>query len=128
MLTRPLQGRRAGCKLDQLHVGCAGHVECLEWQLHLLQRSTLLSAGMPPLGQADERYGGYILQFRLPRCALATILLADALGAPALAFEVRPNPNMTSASVRIDGHDVNTPAGTQRRIAARWVVPVAMKS
>ena len=43
--------------------------------------------------------------------ALAIVLLAGALAAPAFAFEVRPNPNLTGGSVRIDGHDVNATWG-----------------
>jgi hypothetical protein len=37
----------------------------------------------------------------------AITLLAAALGAPAFAFDPRPNPNLTSGSVRINGHDVS---------------------
>jgi len=42
---------------------------------------------------------------------LAIILLASALGAPAFAFDVSPNPDITSGSVRIDGHDVSSTCG-----------------
>ena len=42
---------------------------------------------------------------------LALVLLADVLAAPAFAFEVRPNPNLTGGSVRIDGNDVNATCG-----------------
>jgi hypothetical protein len=42
---------------------------------------------------------------------LAIVLLAAALTAPAFAFEVRPNPNLTTGSVRIDGHDVSATCG-----------------
>jgi hypothetical protein len=42
---------------------------------------------------------------------LAIILLAGALAAPAFAFEIRPNPNLTGGSVRIDGHDVQATCG-----------------
>jgi hypothetical protein len=38
-------------------------------------------------------------------------VLAAALAQPAFAFDVRPNPNLTSGSVRIDGHDVNDTCG-----------------
>jgi hypothetical protein len=34
-------------------------------------------------------------------------MLAGVLAAPAFAFEVLPNPNLTGGSVRIDGHDLN---------------------
>jgi hypothetical protein len=44
---------------------------------------------------------------------LAIILLA-ALAAPAFAFEVRPNPDLTSGSVRIDGHDLSTTCGQSK--------------
>jgi hypothetical protein len=37
--------------------------------------------------------------------------IAAALVGPALAFEVRPDPNLTGGSVRIDGHDVSTACG-----------------
>jgi hypothetical protein len=42
---------------------------------------------------------------------LTIVLLAAALGAPAFAFEVRPNPAMTGGSVRTDGHDGNATCG-----------------
>jgi hypothetical protein len=42
---------------------------------------------------------------------LVIVLLATSLAAPAFAFEVRPNANMTSGSVRIDGHDVQAACG-----------------
>ena len=42
---------------------------------------------------------------------LATTLLAGALAASAFAFEIRPNPNLTGGSVRIDGHDISTTCG-----------------
>jgi hypothetical protein len=45
---------------------------------------------------------------------LAILMLAGAFAAPAVAFEVRPNPNMTGGSVRIDGHDVNTTCGQSK--------------
>ena len=44
----------------------------------------------------------------------AIALLIAALTAPVFAFEVRPNPNMTSGSVRIDGHDVNATCGRSK--------------
>ena len=44
---------------------------------------------------------------------LAIILLAG-LAAPGFAFEIRPNPNMTGGSVRIDGHDVHATCGQSR--------------
>jgi hypothetical protein len=42
---------------------------------------------------------------------LLAITLAGVLATPAVAFEVRPNPNITSGSVRIDAHDVNATCG-----------------
>ena len=42
---------------------------------------------------------------------IATVLVSATLAEPALAFEVRPNPNLTGGSVRIDGHDVNATCG-----------------
>jgi hypothetical protein len=42
---------------------------------------------------------------------LAIILLASAVAGPAFAFDIRPNPNLTSGSVRIDGHDVHLTCG-----------------
>ena len=39
--------------------------------------------------------------------SLATLLLV-ARATPAVGFDVRPNPNLTSDSVRIDGHDALT--------------------
>jgi hypothetical protein len=42
---------------------------------------------------------------------LAIILLACAFGAPAFAFDVRPNPDLTGGSVRSDGHDVQATCG-----------------
>jgi len=45
------------------------------------------------------------------RKLLAFFVLVGVLAAPAFAFEVRPNPNITGGSVRIDGHDVNTTCG-----------------
>jgi len=45
---------------------------------------------------------------------LAVIPLAAALVAPAFAFEVRPNPNMTNGSVRIDGQDVHATCGNSK--------------
>jgi hypothetical protein len=45
------------------------------------------------------------------RKLLEIILLACAFGAPAFAFDVRPNPDLTGGSVRIDGHDVQATCG-----------------
>jgi hypothetical protein len=45
---------------------------------------------------------------------LAIVLLAGTPAAPAFAFEIRPNPNMTGGSVRIDGHDVRTTCGQSK--------------
>jgi hypothetical protein len=43
---------------------------------------------------------------------LTTIVLINAaLADPAFTFEVRPNPNLTSGSVRIEGYDVNPTCG-----------------
>jgi hypothetical protein len=42
---------------------------------------------------------------------LFAITLFGVLAPSAFAFEVRPNPNTTSGSVRIDGHDVNATCG-----------------
>ncbi len=38
-------------------------------------------------------------------------MLAGVLAAPAFAFEVLPNPNLTGGSVRIDGHDLKATCG-----------------
>jgi hypothetical protein len=43
--------------------------------------------------------------------SLAIFLLAGVLAAPALAFDVRPNPNLTGGSVRLDGHDAHSACG-----------------
>jgi len=45
---------------------------------------------------------------------LLAIFAAGFLAAPALAFEVRPNPNLTGGSVRIDGHDIATTCGQSK--------------
>jgi hypothetical protein len=45
---------------------------------------------------------------------ILAIVLAGVLAEPAFAFEVRPNPNLTSGSVRIDGHDLNTTCGQSK--------------
>ena len=45
---------------------------------------------------------------------LLAIVVAVFLAAPALAFEVRPNPNLTGGSVRIDGHDIATTCGQSK--------------
>jgi hypothetical protein len=37
-----------------------------------------------------------------------SVLLAGVLATSAYAFDVRPNPNLTGGSVRIDGHDIRT--------------------
>ena len=42
---------------------------------------------------------------------LALVLLVAAFAAPAFAFEVRPNPNLTGGSVRPDGQDINETCG-----------------
>jgi hypothetical protein len=42
---------------------------------------------------------------------LAIALLAGGLAAPAFAFDIRPNSNITGGSVRIDGHDLSTTCG-----------------
>jgi hypothetical protein len=42
------------------------------------------------------------------------ILLLIALAAPALAFDVRPNPNLTGGSVRADGHDAHSACGRSK--------------
>jgi hypothetical protein len=44
----------------------------------------------------------------------AILVLANFLTIPAFAFETRPNPNLTSGSVRIDGHDVNATCGQSK--------------
>ena len=44
----------------------------------------------------------------------AIIPLAAALAVPAFAFEIRPNPNTTNGSVRLDGHDVHTTCGKSK--------------
>ena len=41
-------------------------------------------------------------------------VLAGVLSAPAFAFEVLPNPNLTGGSVRIDGHDLNATCGRSK--------------
>jgi hypothetical protein len=45
------------------------------------------------------------------------VLLVATLVASAFAFEVRPNPSLTTGSVREDGHDISTtcPPAKQRR-------------
>jgi hypothetical protein len=43
--------------------------------------------------------------------SFAAVLLASTLAAPALAFDVRPNPNLTGGSVRADGHDAHAACG-----------------
>jgi hypothetical protein len=46
---------------------------------------------------------------------LVTIALVSiALAEPALAFGVRPNPNLTGGSVRIDGRDANAACGQSK--------------
>jgi hypothetical protein len=45
---------------------------------------------------------------------LLAIVAAGVLARPALAFEVRPNPDVTSGSVRIDGHDIKTTCGQSK--------------
>ena len=40
--------------------------------------------------------------------------MVGVLAAPAFAFDVRPNPDLTGGSVRIEGHDVNTTCGQAR--------------
>lgn len=40
-----------------------------------------------------------------------SVFLACALVTSTLAFEIRPNPNLTGGSVRIDGHDVRATCG-----------------
>jgi hypothetical protein len=42
---------------------------------------------------------------------ISIILIAAALAGPAVAFEIRPNPNLTGGSVRIDGHDISATCG-----------------
>ena len=44
---------------------------------------------------------------------LAIILLAG-LAVPGFAFEVRPNPDLTNGSVRIDEHDLSTTCGQSK--------------
>jgi hypothetical protein len=46
-----------------------------------------------------------------PGPVAAVGIVAIVLIVPALAFEVRPNPNLTGGSVRIDGHDLSTTCG-----------------
>jgi hypothetical protein len=46
--------------------------------------------------------------------SLATFLLAGVLVSPAFAFDVRPNPNLTSGSVRVDGHDPHSACGQSK--------------
>jgi hypothetical protein len=46
--------------------------------------------------------------------SLAIFLLADTLAAPAFAFDVRPNPNLTGGSVRIDGQDAHSACGQSK--------------
>jgi len=55
--------------------------------------------------------------------SLATFLLV-ALATPAFAFDVRPNPNLTSGSVRIDGHHAHSACGLQSPIGL-WFVCAA---
>jgi hypothetical protein len=42
-------------------------------------------------------------------------LLACTLATSALAFEIRPNPNLTGGSVRIDGHVVSATCGHSKQ-------------
>jgi hypothetical protein len=51
-------------------------------------------------------------------------VVAIALAAPALAFEVRPDPNLTGGSVRLDGHDLGTVCGPKER---RHPLPHALR-
>ena len=45
-------------------------------------------------------------------------VLAWVLSAPAFAFEVLPNPNLTGGSVRIDGYDLTRLVGARKNTAA----------
>ena len=45
---------------------------------------------------------------------LLAIVMAGVLAIPASAFDVRPNPDLTSGSVRIDGHDIKTTCGQSK--------------
>ena len=45
---------------------------------------------------------------------LLAIVMAGVLATPTLAFDVRPNPNLTGGSVRIDGHDIKTTCGQSK--------------
>ncbi len=42
---------------------------------------------------------------------VAAAMLAGVLAAPAFAFEVLPNPNLTGGSVRLDGYDLTATCG-----------------
>jgi len=54
-----------------------------------------------------------VCRSRLRGCVkpFAITLLAALTAPTALAFEVRPNPNLTGGSVRIDGHDISATCG-----------------
>jgi hypothetical protein len=66
-------------------------------------------------GQDGERnLVQQLLTLRKTSKLLAIIPLAAALAVPAFAFEIRPNPNMTNGSVRLDGHDVHTTCGKSK--------------
>jgi len=60
---------------------------------------------------ADFKWSKLIEQRMVARKLLALFMFVGVLAAPAFAFEVRPNSNITSGSVRIDGHDVNATCG-----------------
>jgi hypothetical protein len=44
----------------------------------------------------------------------AAVLLGVIAAEPAFAFDVRPNPNLTGGSVRIDGHDAGSACGQSK--------------
>src|SRR5262249_40512298 len=60
---------------------------------------------------ARQRTGGWMSGRPAMGKFFAAVLLGVIAAEPAFAFEVRPNPNLTGGSVRIDGHDVNATCG-----------------
>jgi hypothetical protein len=57
----------------------------------------------------------------------ASVLLAGAIAMPALAFDIRPDPDSTEGSVRIDGHSreltCDRPKPSRPAIARTWFAP-----
>jgi hypothetical protein len=57
-----------------------------------------------------EKKDGVVMAATISKL-LVIILLVGALAPAAFAFEVRPNPNLTGGSVRVDGHDMQAACG-----------------